>query len=63
MQQQVKTFVNVFVKAYPIGCTALIIQYEYMGAAQQARIILPAHIYKMLTIKPRDDEFRSPKKL
>lgn len=55
MQQQVKTFVNLFVKVYPIGCTALIIQYQYLGVKQEARIILPAHIFKMLTIKPRDD--------
>ena len=49
-------------KSYPLGATVLICDYQFYGKKEDVRILLPAHIFKMMTIKPRDGEFRSPTK-
>ena len=58
--QQVKSPVFIHPKTFPIGSTLLICDYDYDGKHQEVRVLLPAHIFKMLTIRPRDGEFRDP---
>lgn len=57
--QQIKNMVSLNIRNYPIGCTALICEYEYYGNNEEVRVLLPTHVFKMLDVKPRDDEFRA----
>lgn len=52
---QIKDSISLTIKGYPIGCTALVCEYEYYGKNQEVVALLPVHIFKMLTFKPRDD--------
>ena len=58
MGQQVKVPLHFYPKTYPLGSTILIGEYEYYGKREEIRVLLPAHIFKMLSIHPRDGEFR-----
>jgi hypothetical protein len=61
--QQIKTGVHVVVKSYPIGFIALSCSYEYYRVDEEIRVLLPVHIFKMLSVRARDDSFRAPRKI
>ena len=47
-------------KSYPVGATILLCEYEYYGKTEEVRVVLPAHIFKMMKFKPRDSQFNNP---
>lgn len=59
--EQIKNVVVANAKFYPLGCSALICEYEYLGQTEEVRVILPVHIFKMLMFRPRDGEFKAQK--
>lgn len=55
--QQVKNYVTCTIRNYPLGCTVLFCEYDYFGKHEEIRVLLPIHIWKTLSFRPRDSEF------
>lgn len=60
--QQVKLPVTCIIKNYPIGPVVLAMDY-LADEKYDVRLLLPVHIFKCVSIEPRDEKFYNPTKV
>lgn len=59
---QVKVPISLLINHYPLGPLIVLLEYN-SDKKEQLRILLPAHIFKMMQFEARTHNFKNPKKL